>query len=167
MTPSAWTEPALLKGLAVFVGAGTGGVARWLVGAGVQKWWGSAPAGPSSFPIGTLAVNVTGCLLIGIVAAALLEGGAGRGLRVFGEPGRELGVSWVSLLMVGVLGGYTTFSSFALESLMLARHQRWGALALYVGLSNALGLLAVWAGWAAWKGWGGWGGWGLLGDRAG
>jgi CrcB protein len=140
------TEPIALKALAVFVGAGAGGVARWLIGSAVQGRW----AGEGGFPIGTLVVNVTGCLLIGIVAAALLEGGpgTGRGLRLFGEPGRESGVLWMSLLMVGVLGGYTTFSSFGLESLMLARQERWGMLGLYVLLSNTLGLAAVWGGWS-------------------
>jgi CrcB protein len=112
--------------LFIFLGAGLGGLARWWIGSYVQTFTSSA------FPVGTLAVNVTGCLAIGILAA--------------------LTVSWLQRedirlgLIVGVLGGYTTFSSFALESLKMMNDGHWGRAALSIILSNALGLLAAWSG---------------------
>jgi CrcB protein len=112
--------------LFIFLGAGLGGLSRWWIGSYVQSFTASA------FPVGTLAVNASGCLAIGILAA--------------------LSVSWLQRedvrlgLIVGVLGGYTTFSSFALESLKMMNDGHWGRAALYILLSNALGLLAAWAG---------------------
>jgi CrcB protein len=84
------------------------------------------------FPFGTLAVNWIGCLLMGVLAGVLARTDAGEGWRLF--------------LGVGILGGYTTFSAFSLDTiLMIERGQ--GALALgYVGLSLVGSLAALWAG---------------------
>jgi len=115
------------KLLLIFLGAGAGGTARYLVGGWAQGW-----AGPG-FPLGTLVVNVSGCLAIGFLAA------------LFSGPWlvRE---EWRLAILVGVLGGYTTFSSFGYETTSRVRDGEWARAGLNVLLSNALGLSAVWAG---------------------
>jgi CrcB protein len=91
------------------------------------------PRGEAAFPVATLTVNLVGCLLIGLLATLLHESAQL-------PPAARMG------LIVGVLGGFTTFSSFGLESLRLLQAGHWGAAALYIGLSNIAGLLAVWIG---------------------
>ena len=81
-----------------------------------------------TFPWGTLAVNLTGSLAIGLVMTLLLARGADPTYRL--------------LLVTGFLGGYTTFSAFSLEVLLLEA-RRWDAAALYVAGSVVLGLLAT------------------------
>jgi CrcB protein len=88
---------ARVRWLAVFVGGGLGATLRYAIGGWVQSAIGSF------FPWGTLVVNASGCLAIGVLATLLEE----RSL---------LGPSWRLFLLVGVLGGYTTFSSFGLET---------------------------------------------------
>jgi CrcB protein len=106
----------------VFVGAGIGGVLRY----GVGRW---LPTAEPGFPWATLLVNVAGCLVIGLIGWTW---------------GRE---EWVRLgLMVGVLGGFTTFSAFGRETVMLMEAGRWGVGVAYVMASVGLGLAAVWAG---------------------
>jgi len=83
------------------------------------------------FPWGTLAVNVVGSALMGLLAAALME-------RFPGSWGRL-----APFLMTGVLGGFTTFSTFSLEALTLWERGAAGAAAAYVGLSVILSLAAV------------------------
>lgn len=112
----------------VFVGAGVGGVARYLLSAWLQG------VARGAFPVGTLVVNVTGCLLIGLLAAGVMSGG------VLSREDVRLG------LVVGVLGGYTTMSSFGLETVRLIGEGRTWAAVAYVVLTNAAGLLAVWIG---------------------
>jgi CrcB protein len=113
-------------GLGGFVGAN----ARYLIGRLALAGLGGA------FPYGTLIANLTGCCLIGAVMALLAE----RGIS---NP------TWRLLLVVGVLGGYTTFSSFAYETVTLLEQGRaWRATA-YVLVSNAGGILACAAGLAA------------------
>jgi CrcB protein len=109
----------------VALGGGLGAVARYAVGA-----WLAARLGPA-FPSATLLVNVSGSLAIGVLAALLTE----RAAPV-----------WRLLLVVGFLGGYTTFSSYALEVLALARRGEWLLGAGYVVGSNALALAACAAG---------------------
>jgi CrcB protein len=91
----------------------------------------------ATFPLGTMIVNITGCFVIGLIAAV-------------SDP--SLGRSWVrtewrDFLMVGFCGGYTTFSSYGIQTLNLARDGEWLAVALNVVGSNVLGLLAVYLGW--------------------
>ena len=105
---------------------------------GVLRFWLAAVMGDrlGAVHLGTVFVNVTGSLLIGFLAAL---GPAPFTLR---------------LLMVGVLGGYTTFSSFSLQTLELAHEGRWAAAGANVLLSVVLSLAAVWLGhWcgAAWR----------------
>ena len=113
--------------LLVLLGAALGGLARYVIGGAVMQRFGGR------FPLGTLIVNVTGCFLIGILLPLLTERGEPRpNLRLF--------------LVVGVLGGYTTFSSFAWESFQAVDEgSRWIGLA-NVTLSVILGYLAVWCG---------------------
>lgn len=112
--------------LYVFCGAGLGGILRYWLGSLIQSRAGE-------FPLGTLVVNVTGCLVMGILAARW----AGPG-----GPREELRLA----VLVGVLGGYTTFSSFGRDAMTLASKQQWGGAAGYVLASVVLSLLAVWAG---------------------
>ena len=114
---------------AVWIGIGgaLGANARYLVGRlAVERFGGG-------FPYGTLVVNLTGCLLIGVAMAVLSE----RGIT---------NQTWRLLLVVGILGGYTTFSSFAYESVTLLEQGRIARLATYLLLSNAGGLAACAAG---------------------
>jgi len=124
------TELALLKPALIFLGAGTGGLLRYWLGAAVQNWWGPA------FPMGTLIVNISGCLAMGFLAAAW------TGPVLIREEYRLA-------VLVGVLGGYTTFSTFGRETLMLASGGEWFRAGVYVLASVALSLAAVWAGAAA------------------
>lgn len=91
----------------------------------------------TAFPWGTLLVNVVGSLVIGAIAA--LATGDGRPL-VTGDAR--------AFVTVGVLGGFTTFSAFSLETFVLARDGAWGAAAANVTASVALCLLAVALGYA-------------------
>ena len=114
----------MTKLLLIAVGGALGAVLRYLV-----SGWGQGLS-PGLFPVGTLIVNVLGCLVFGFV------GWIATGPRMVGE---ELRV----FLMVGFLGGFTTFSTYAWETLALARDgQRVGAFA-NLALSNVLGLAAL------------------------
>lgn len=88
-----------------------------------------------TFPIGTLAVNVTGCFVIGAFAA--LTGPEGPVLT---------SLLTRQVVMLGVLGGYTTFSSFGLQTLSLFQGGEWLRAGLNAVLSLVLCLLAVWLG---------------------
>ena len=120
----------LLNVLLIALGGAAGTSLRYAVSIALQK-----PGGPH-FPFSTLLINVSGCFAIGLLATLLGPGGA--------APMRE---GHRLALLVGVLGGYTTFSAFGLETLGLLRAGMAGTAALYVTLSNLLGLLAVWLGW--------------------
>lgn len=118
--------------LAVAVGGAIGSVGRyWCAGVVAERI-----AGP--MPWGTLAVNVVGSFVIGLFAVVTMPYGrfpAGQATR--------------DLVMVGVLGGYTTFSAFSLQTLDLMRAGDWPRAGAYVGLSVALCLLGVWLGYLA------------------
>ena len=118
--------PGMLAAIAL--GGAFGSVARYLVTAAIVQ-----RTGPG-FPFGTLVVNVTGCLLIGAVAELMQTRAVGSGawLRAF--------------LIIGVLGGYTTFSSYAYEALTLTA-ERAALLALtYAAGSVILGVAAAYVG---------------------
>jgi len=85
------------------------------------------------FPYGTLAVNVSGCLLIGFCT------GLAESRSVFTAEARLL-------IFIGILGGFTTFSTFAFETFSLARNAQTMGAALNVALELMLGLAGVWIG---------------------
>lgn len=118
----------MLKAILVFLGAGTGGLLRYWLGGLIQSWWGPA------FPLGTLIVNISGCLAMGFLAALW------TGPVLIREEYRVA-------VMIGVLGGYTTFSSFGRETLALAHDGEWFRAGLYVLGSVVLSLAGVWLGW--------------------
>ena len=114
--------------LIVAVGGGLGAVMRYLM-----SEWTHAYLSPSSFPAGTAVVNILGCLAIGLL------GGHTESLESFSPQARLF-------LFLGVLGGFTTFSSFGHETMRLLREgQMFHGLA-NVGLHVCIGLVAVWIG---------------------
>jgi CrcB protein len=113
----------------VAVGSAMGGTLRFWLSGLVANWVGQ------TFPWGTLVINVTGSLAIGFFAT--LTGPEGR---VF-VPGE-----WRQFFMIGICGGYTTFSSFSLQTLTLAQDGEWEWAALNIGLSVVLCLFGVWLG---------------------
>lgn len=121
------TEALLLA--AVAVGSALGGLARYGLSGAVARSFGE------TFPWGTLVVNVLGSLLIGVVASVTGPDG-----RLLASPATR--VFW----MVGVFGGFTTFSSFSLSTLALAQDGEWLRAAANVALSVALCLGGVWLG---------------------
>ena len=113
--------------LLVAVGGGLGAVLRYITSHLGQ----SMTSG--QFPIGTLLVNILGCGAIGIISAYLLHSNPQHRdtLRV--------------LLIVGLLGGFTTYSSFAIDTLNLFQSGKVLSALAYVLLSNVLGIFAAWA----------------------
>ncbi len=115
--------------------AGGGAIGAWLrfqiSGWVYRSTWADSLAG--RLPLGTLAVNLSGCFLLGLLAGVLqARGDASPALRTF--------------LLVGVLGGYTTFSTFAVESLELLRAGYYGLGVANVCGSPLLGLVGAWCG---------------------
>jgi CrcB protein len=115
--------------LLVAIGSMLGGVARYLATLGFAR------TDLGSFPIGTFAVNIAGCLAIGIVI------GLSERFEWF-SPDLRL------FLATGFCGGFTTFSAFAVENVSLLANRDLATFALYSGLSFVVGLLAVFAGMA-------------------
>jgi CrcB protein len=113
----------------VALGGALGSVSRyWLSGLIAARFG-------ESFPWGTLVINVTGSFVIGIFAALTLPETAG--------PNR---VTIIQFVMVGICGGYTTFSSFSLQTLNLLRDRQWLQAGGNVVLSVVLCIIAVWLG---------------------
>jgi CrcB protein len=111
--------------LLVLVGSALGGLARF--------WFGAlsiALLGPD-FPWGTLAINVIGSFVIGVAATGLPMAAS----------------DWRALVMVGFCGGFTTFSSYSLQSLELLQAERWPAALGYMAGSVVLCLAGTSAGW--------------------
>ena len=111
----------------IFVGGGTGTLGRYAVAVALRSVGLPSPGG---FPLGTLFVNIVGSLAIGILAQAIINGWSiSEQLRI--------------TLLIGVLGGFTTFSSFGLEAVqMWSDGLHWRAIA-YVLASNIFGLAAA------------------------
>ena len=121
MTPP---TPAAL--LLVGAGGAVGSIARYLLAT-----WTMHSAAPQKFPLGTFVVNLAGCLAAGLLA--------GVAERYPGALSHEMRV----LLFTGVLGGFTTFSAFGLETAQLLRRGEWPVASGYVGGSVLLGLALV------------------------
>ena len=106
---------------------GAGAISRYLVTMLAVYWFGTA------FPVGTLAVNVVGCFLLGI-------------LFHVAQTTSLLSDEWLHGIGVGFLGGLTTFSTFGYETYARLENSLWRAAAANVLLNLVLGILAVWAG---------------------
>jgi CrcB protein len=114
--------------LFVAVGGGAGAVLRYFTGVLSKRWLGI------DWPYGTFAVNVLGGFAMGMLVGWLaLKGGADQD-------------RWRLLLGVGVLGGFTTFSAFSLETALMLERREYAAAVVYVGLSVALSIGALFAG---------------------
>lgn len=113
----------------LLVGAGgfVGSIARFLSSQLIVRYY------PSSFPWGTLTVNVVGCFLIGVIYA-------------FSEKGNLLSPEMRLLLATGFCGGFTTFSSFAYESIALMKDGELFYTFLYVAASIVIGFMAAYVG---------------------
>ena len=111
-----------MRYLWIALAGGAGSICRYLV-------WRAMSGTESTWPYGTLAVNLIGCFGIGVAA------------RVIQDEMTRLAV------ITGFLGGFTTFSAFGLETLNLLRVGAIGTAVSYVTISNAGGLVAAWAGW--------------------
>lgn len=116
----------MIAWLAVFLGAGIGGALRHGVNLAAARMG-------IAFPVGTLAVNVAGSLLMGMAAGYFLHRtGVSQHFRLF--------------LTTGLLGGFTTFSAFSLDAALLYERGQHGALATYVAGSVVLSIAALFAG---------------------
>jgi len=112
-----------LIGFAGFIGT----VSRYWMSGAIAKRYGE------TFPMGTLVVNLLGCFLVGLLFYLLEE--------------RFLVNQAVrSAILIGLLGGYTTFSSFGLQTFTLIQDGEFGFAVLNIAASNVIGLLLVWAG---------------------
>jgi len=107
-------------------GGAIGSAARYLVGKGMGAWLGA------DFPWATLAVNLLGGLLMGLLAGTLARTGGNEQTRL--------------LIGVGVLGGFTTFSSFSLDAVTLIERGQWGAALAYMLVSLVGSVLALFGG---------------------
>lgn len=112
--------------IAVGIGGFVGSIFRYLISHYINI------STHSTFPFGTLTVNVVGSFLIGIIIAAALEGDLNKSMRL--------------LLATGFCGGFTTFSSFSYEFFSLLQHEQTGYAFLYAIASFVLGLAFVWLG---------------------
>jgi CrcB protein len=112
----------LWVGLGGFIGS----IARYAVAVSLT------PAAPGRFPWATFTVNCVGCLLIGLLAGMLSRAPVPETVRLF--------------LVTGLLGGFTTFSAFGLESVALLRRGEFGLALLYMLGSVLVGIAAVWLG---------------------
>ena len=117
--------------LSVVVGSALGGVSRYFLSGMIARGVGE------TFPWGTLVVNVTGAFVIGLFGGLATDNAA-----LLGSPDLWL------LAVTGFCGGYTTVSSFSLQTLALARDGEGGRAVLYVALSVALSLTAAALGFA-------------------
>ena len=113
--------------LIVFLGGGIGSMLRHGVNVLSARWLGTG------FPYGTLTVNVTGSIVMGLLAGYF----AFRG---------EAAQSWRLFLMTGILGGYTTFSAFSLDAILLYERGQIAQALAYVAASGAVSIFGLFAG---------------------
>jgi fluoride exporter len=121
--------------LAVTAGGALGSAARWLLAGWAQRRTAELGGAAGIFPVGTLAVNLVGCFLVGCLATLFEE-------RLTLAPATRV------FVLVGLLGGFTTFSTFGYETIALLRAGGFAPAMLNVGASVLLGLAGVWLGMA-------------------
>ena len=109
----------------IFLGGGTGSLLRFLISNYTQKLWNI-----NSFPLGTFLVNISGCFLIGCLSAYFLK----------------IDNSLKYLLLPGLCGGYTTFSTFSAENFSLYQNSNYSILIFYSLSSLIIGILMVFLG---------------------
>lgn len=117
----------MLKIALIAAGGAVGATLRYVVSGAAQR------LGNGSFPVGTVAVNIAGCLVVGFLGA------------LFAGP-HLLREEYRVALLVGVLGAFTTFSTFGWETFALVRDGQLGAATANIVLNNGAGLVAVWLG---------------------
>jgi CrcB protein len=117
----------LVKILYVALGGALGSVLRYLLDGAVQRLAGTG------FPTGIVVINAIGCLAIGFLSTILTPSLVPEQYRI--------GV------LTGILGGFTTFSTYSLDTLQLARQGQLALAGLNVVLQNVLGLVGAWGGW--------------------
>jgi fluoride exporter len=105
---------------------GAGAIARYLIDSGIRTRW------RIDLPVGTLAINISGSLLLGILTGLVIAHGSPSQLR--------------TIVGTGFCGGYTTFSAASVETVRLAQKRRWPACLGYASGSLVLAALAAWAG---------------------
>jgi len=113
----------------IAVGSALGGVARFWCSGVAARFMGE------TFPWGTIIVNVVGCFIIGFFATITGPGG-----RVFADTLTR------QFVMIGILGGYTTFSSFSIQTLNLVQDGEWWLAGANIAVSVVACLVAVWLG---------------------
>jgi CrcB protein len=122
----------MIQTLLVFLGGGIGAAARHGVNVAAARWLGTA------FPWGTLAVNIVGSLAMGLLAAWFAfraDAGLTQHARLF--------------LTTGILGGFTTFSAFSLDAVVMWERDAFIMAGVYVVVSVLVSILALFAGFAA------------------
>ena len=117
----------IAKFLAIGCGGFIGALSRYGLSGLAHRWWGS------SFPYGTLLVNVFGCLLLGALMYLIKD-------RALLSPNMRL------FATVGILGAFTTFSTFGYETVMLMRSRELIPVFINIGANVILGLAALWLG---------------------
>jgi CrcB protein len=125
--------PAMNIILAVGLGSLLGGLLRY----GVSRLFHADPV--AAFPLGTLTVNLLGCLIIGLIIGYAAKNNVSR--------------EWMLFWTTGLLGGFTTFSTFSIETVMMFRTGLYWQALLYVALSIILGLTLTLAGFLVSKNW--------------
>jgi len=118
----------LTNTILIFIGAGLGGVFRYWISNGIYFLL------VRQFPYGTLIVNISGCFLMGLLFVLILERFA------------NIGPQLRALLLIGFLGGYTTFSSFSIETVGLFENGNWFSALINIFLSVILCIAAAWMG---------------------
>jgi len=116
---------AMVNLLLIGAGGFFGAISRY----GIGQWVTGLSSTANKFPYGTLAVNLVGCLLIGVAFGFISRDAIGRPMQM--------------LLITGFLGGFTTFSTFGLDALKLIHAGSYGTAALYAGISAIVGIAFV------------------------
>lgn len=118
----------MLEIFLIFIGAGVGGITRFILGSVVYALTGR------NFPWGTLFINLTGSFVMGFLYVVITERYT------------NLAPNLIALVLVGFLGGYTTFSSFSIETLRLFQDGKIFYGIMNIVASNILGIILVWLG---------------------